>query len=120
MTPPAWTGRRLYHALRRAGVLLSADGQRLAFDAPAGALTPELRGLMKACKPELLAVVRGDYMRAALALVLDDPDPDRRDALAEWFDERAGVAEHDGDASRGEAERGAYIALCRAVEGGGV
>jgi len=93
---------------------------RLTFDAPAGTLTPDLRGLMKARKPELLAVVRGDYLRAALAMVLDEPEPDRQNALAEWFDEQAGIGEYDGSMSRGEAERSAYIALCRAVEGGSV
>ena len=118
MKPAPVTGQNLYHALRRAGVVLSADGPRPAFDAPAGSLTPALRGLMKDRKSELLAVVRGDYPRAALALVLHDPDPGRRNVSAAWFKERVAVGENDGGMSRGEAERAAYIALCRAVEGG--
>ncbi len=44
--------------LRRAGVNLSAKGERLAFDAPAGVVTPELRATLQARKAELLAAVR--------------------------------------------------------------
>ena len=39
------------------GVRLTAHGDRLAFDAPSGVVTPDLRGLLKAHKPELLAIL---------------------------------------------------------------
>ena len=45
------------------------------------------------------------------------PDPDRRAELVYLFDERAGICQHDGGMSRGEAERIAYRELARAVEG---
>ena len=45
MTPPTIpTARKLLANLRRAGVVLTSNGDRLAFDAPAGA-TPERRKL---------------------------------------------------------------------------
>ncbi len=111
------TARKLLADLRRAGVVLSANGDRLAFDAPAGVVTPQLREWIKARKGELLAVLNGDYPRAALALLLSIPDPERREALAEALDERVGICQHDGGMGRGEGERQAYIELARAVEG---
>lgn len=101
--------------LRRAGVLLTAKGDRLAFDAPAGAMTPEVVAMLKARKPELLAVLRGDYLHAAAALVLSIPDSRQRAALAHLFDERTGICQYDGNMSRGEAERAAYRDLARTV-----
>lgn len=120
MTPQVWTGRRLWHALRRAGVVVSVNGDRLGFDAPAGAMTAELRVQMKAHKCELMAVVRGDYLMAAMARLASEPDATRREALTEWFHERAGMCEYDGAMDRDEAERAAYILMCRAMESGGV
>jgi hypothetical protein len=102
--------------LRRVGVALSIKGDRLAFDAPAGTMTPELRALMVTCKPELLAVLAGDYLIAAATLVKRVLDPDKREALINQFDERAAILELDGNTSRGDAERQAYIAMARAVE----
>lgn len=112
------TGRKMLTDLRRAGVLLSANGDRLTFDAPAGAMTPDLRAMLKAGKAELLAVLAGDYLAAALALVLRETDADRREALADRFDEREAIAVIDGDLTEPEAQRSAYIDLCRAMEGG--
>jgi hypothetical protein len=117
-SPP--TAAKLLADLRRGCVSFTAQGDRLAFDAPAGAMTPAVRAMVTARKPELLAVLAGNYLQAALAMVLNEPDPDRRNALAEWFDERAGICQYDGGMSRGEAERSAYIHLCRAVERGSV
>ncbi len=110
---------KLLADLKRAGVVLSIDGGRLLFDAPAGAMTPDLLAAVKARKPELLAVLTGDYLGAAFALLVTIPDPQRREALAEAFDERAGICQHGGGMSRGEAERQAYIEVARLVEVGG-
>ena len=41
----------------RLGIRLEADGDRLRYF-PAAAMTPELAGLMKGCKAELLAMLR--------------------------------------------------------------
>jgi hypothetical protein len=109
------TGHKLFRHLRRAGVLLAATGAKLAYDAPAGVLTAERRALMKARKPELLAIVTGSYLMAAKEMLLTLPEM-TWDPLAEMFDERAGIVEFDGNVSRREAERTAYVELARAVE----
>lgn len=118
MTAPPLSAWMLFHTLQQAGVVLSAEDGSLAFDAPAGAITPELLDLMKYRKAELLSLVCGDYLNAALELVSSVPDPVRRQALAEWFDERAGISEYDGGKDRSAAERSAYIYLSAAVERG--
>lgn len=42
---------------QKAGIALSVAGERLRVQAPAGALTPELKAALTARKPELLAVL---------------------------------------------------------------
>jgi thioesterase domain-containing protein len=54
--------------LQRQGIHLSADGDRLRCNAPAGALTADLREEMKRRKPEILA-----FLRAAETLVQQQP-----------------------------------------------
>lgn len=109
------TARQLWHTTRRAGIVLVATDTGLAFDAPAGAMTPELRGLLQNRKAELRGVVLGEYVPAALALVLGIDGSERRRAIAEWFDERCGARKTDG-VERGEVQKKAYCNLCRAVE----
>ena len=108
------TAATLYRRCRQSDITLAADGESIRFDAPADAEVPveEIRKL----KPELLAVLGGEYLHAALELVLRVPDPDERQALADLFDERAAVCQYDGGMSRGEAERVAYGELARAVD----
>ena len=116
MTAPLPTAAKLLTDLRRAGVVLSVNGDRLAFDAPAGAMTPAVVATLKARKPELLAVLSGDYLSAAAALLVTIADPDQRAELAYLFDERAGICQYDGGMSRGEAERIAYRDLARRMD----
>ena len=106
----------LLAGLRRAGVVLRAQSGRLTLDAPVGVITPALAALLKSRKQELLAVLCGDYLSAALALVAGFAGAEERLALAEQFDERAGICQHDGGMSRGEGERVAYRELARAVD----
>ncbi len=80
-------------------------------------MTPDLRARLVACKAELLAVLAGEYVRAA-ALIARVVDESARDDLAYRFDERAAIVEFESGKSRGEAERQAYIELTRVVEGG--
>ncbi len=110
--PP--TARGLYHRCRRAGIVLSADGDAVRFRAPPGVAVPveEIRQI----KSELLAVLRCDYMHAALALLSVIPDPEQREAFADLFDGRASICQHTGGMSRGNALRQAYIELAREVE----
>jgi hypothetical protein len=71
---------------------------------------------IRRAKAELPAVLSGDYLRAALALVLSIADPDQRTELAYLFDERAGICQFAGNMSRGEAERMAYRELAETVD----
>jgi hypothetical protein len=47
----------LLTTVHQAGINLRADGDSLAYDAPAGALTPCLRAALIERKPDLLAIV---------------------------------------------------------------
>ncbi|MEO6463483.1 MAG: condensation domain-containing protein, partial [Candidatus Eisenbacteria bacterium] len=53
------TANALLEELRRRGVRLSANGDRLRVSAPPGALDPRLRDLLAARKEEILATLRG-------------------------------------------------------------
>ena len=108
------TARLLFHQCRRAGIILAADGDGISFDAPPGVAVP-VDELVK-CKAELLAVLQGDYLGAAFALLLTIPDPDQREALASLFDERAGICQRNGAMNRADAQRQAYIKLAKLVE----
>ena len=108
------TARALFHQCRKAGITLAANGAGIVFDAPAGAEVPVEP--LRQIKPELLAVLNGDYLSASFDLVMSLTDPGLREDLAYRFDERSGICQYDGNASRGDAERQAYVELARAVE----
>jgi hypothetical protein len=52
------TAAKLLADLRRVGVVLSVKGERLTFDAPAGALTADLKDAMRRHKPELIGLLK--------------------------------------------------------------
>lgn len=106
------TAAQVLANLQRDGVILRRNGDRLAFDAPAGAMTSKLRALLTHYKPELLALLRGDYLAAA-ASFLSNFDTDRAAELADQFDERSGICQFDGNMVRSEAERVAYLELAK-------
>jgi hypothetical protein len=103
--------------LDRAGVVLTVNGDKLTYDAPAGTMTPDLLGVMRHAKPILLAMVAGDWCAAVAAMIGRLPDPDQRADLRFQFEERAGICEHDGGLSRREAERIAYGEIAPLVIG---
>jgi hypothetical protein len=70
---------------------------------------------MKAHKAEILAVLATRKTSARLLDVATRWPADWR----ELWEERAGIAEYDGNMSRGEAEWHACIELARMVERGG-
>jgi len=49
---------------RRLGIRLTVRGDRLAFDAPRDAFTPEMREALVTHKPELLALLRAEQQQA--------------------------------------------------------
>ena len=105
------TARDLCHLCRKAGIILAADADRITFDAPAAVAVPIKE--IRQCKAELLALLRGDYLNAAAALVLTVDDSDQRAELAHLFDERAGICQYEDGMSRRVAERQAYMQLAR-------
>jgi hypothetical protein len=107
------TALALLETLRASDVRLSPKGDRLAFDAPAGVMTAELRALVANHKAEVLAVLAGDWYGAALLLISRETDTDRRAGLRYQFEERAGIAEYDGGMGRADAERTAYEEIAR-------
>jgi hypothetical protein len=60
MSQPLRTARQLLAEMHRAGAVLRVIRDRLAFDAPAGAMTSAIRSMLKERKPELLAVLNGE------------------------------------------------------------
>jgi hypothetical protein len=76
---------------RRLGACLAANGERLLAEAPAP-LPDTLVAELRAHKHELLAMLTS----------MNNVD---RDAVTEWWQERAAIMEHDGGLSREEAER---------------
>lgn len=82
----------LLNELSSNGVTLRKNGDQLVLDGPCAILTDALVGKLRAHKSDILRTL-GNW-----------------DAV-EWqafFDERAGIAEFDGHASKAEAERQAY------------
>jgi hypothetical protein len=69
----------LLHALAARDIGISARDGKLILDAPAGAVTPELRADLTACKPSLLALLDGRWVipdltseeAAAIGAILD-------------------------------------------------
>jgi hypothetical protein len=91
-------GAILLHDLEQRGVKLEADGSKLIVDAPADVLTDELLSQLRANKAELLSLLRAPA---------DEPGWDAADWQA-YFDERAGIREHDGGLPRADAESQAF------------
>jgi len=110
------TGGALYRDCRKAGIDLAIDGDSITFDAPFDVAVPvdELRRI----KPELLALLQGDYLHAAHALLIRLADPALQDDLACRFDERVSICVADG-IDWGEAEKTAYREIAKRVDGGG-
>jgi hypothetical protein len=104
----------LLNDLQARDVRLGVRGDRLAYDAPAGAMTPYVRTILVARKAEVLAVLAGDWYAAAMAVLDWVRDPDRHADLRYVFEERAGIAEYDGGLPRPQAERVAYAQLAAA------
>jgi len=110
------TGATLYRQCRKAGIVLAVDGDGIDIDAPDGVTIPT--DDLRRCKAELLALLNGDYLYAALELIRREVDPDRRDDLAFQFDERVAICELDGGLDQGKAEKLAYLELVKRLDSG--
>jgi hypothetical protein len=109
------TALTVYRRCRRAGIVLAAGGNEIIWEAPADVDVKLSIDDIRHVKTELLFVLEGNYFGAALALACDVHHRERREGLAYLFDERLDICLCDGMA-RGDAERRAYVELCRAAE----
>jgi hypothetical protein len=119
--------------LRRVGVILTARGDRLSFDAPAGALTPDLRATLIRHKPELLAALKAQaaprllsveagieweqqHIRRARAMIQRATrDPERADELYGTFSGAWSIALCEAGASEEGAVNYALSVLAAAI-----
>lgn len=111
----------LLTGLHARGVILTARGDRLRYDAPRGALTPDDKALLVRFKPEILSLLSpppptsADWARKAASLLSTIEDNEQRAGLRFDFEERAGICEFEGGLARDEAERIAYEGLAASV-----
>lgn len=114
---------RLLATLLHRGVELAVVGDRLRYRPP-DAVTNELRADLIRHKPELLSLIRkmaapalatGTWARYASALLAQVSDDTHRVDLREAFEERAAICQYDGNLGIEDAERIAFVQLCRAV-----
>lgn len=79
--------RDLLADLRRRGVLLEAEGDRISVDAPAGVIDEQLRKALTENKPAIVKLL--EWERCKLR------EADRRGLLIDWSRERGWIALHD-------------------------
>lgn len=97
------TAAALLADLQAHDVAVVPEGDRLRLKAPKGTMTPDLLARVRECKPALLALLTRPQ-----AAPWDNED------WRAFFDEKAGVIEHDGQEPRPEAETRAFE--CAVVE----
>ena len=92
------TAAEVLTSLVDAGVVVWAEGDRLRFSAPTGALTVELRAHAARLRPSLIALVRS-------GVVLPADLEAWSESVAHEREERAGILEFDAGMTRPAAER---------------
>ncbi len=90
----------LLNSLQKRGLRLSATGECLRAE-PKAAITDEARNLIRAHKAELLAALRQSRLESMT------------EECAEFYAERAAIAQYDGNLSLEQAEAEAQIATGR-------
>lgn len=95
-------GAALLRDLQAQGLRLSLEPDGRLRVGPLSALSPSLRALIQAQKPALVqALATGATAAQKLPQAGQGPDPED---VAEFFEERAGILEHDAGMSRADAE----------------
>ena len=79
--------RELLEDLRAQGVNLEADGERLLVDAPAGAITDEIKVTLAELKPKLLKLLTWERRKLEEA--------DRRGLIIRWSEHPTWIKLHD-------------------------
>jgi hypothetical protein len=107
---------KLLAELRDAGVILTADGDQLAFDAPTDVMTTTRLEMMASRKVELLALLRGAVHRRLLQVAATWPQNWRN-----YWRDRAVVYSQSGQVTPDEAdERAFHDLLSHVLAGHGV
>jgi hypothetical protein len=81
------SARDLLADLRRRGVALEANGDRISVDAPAGVVDGRLRELLAENKQPIIKLLEWEWRRLREA--------DRRGLVIEWSKERGWIVLHD-------------------------
>ena len=102
------SAQALIQDLAERDIHLAVSGSGLRYRAPRGVMTPELRATLKAHKQEIMAALVGATEAAAGASEAAKPADWGAEDWQALYDERAGLAEHDGGLSRPEAEVQAF------------
>ena len=79
--------RELLSELRRRGVTLQTDGERISVDAPAGLMDGRLRELLAENKPAIVKLLQWERRKLREA--------GRRGLVVEWGRDRGWIALHD-------------------------
>lgn len=99
LSDPLAAGAALLHSFQAQGLRLSLEPDGRLRVGPLSALTPSLRALILANKPALVRTL----LTIAQTPPLAGQGPDPED-VTEFFQERAGILEHDAGMSRADAE----------------
>lgn len=104
----------LLQRLKKNGVDLSLNGDKLRYSAPVGTLSESDKAEIVHHKAELLALLYANDAAPTPIPATVEPDADY---LAESFEERAGIIEEACHVSRVEAERAAFeVVYCKACQ----
>lgn len=110
------TTARMLGELRKLGASLNASGDRVAFVAPKGVMTPDRISDLRKCKSEMIALLADDYMCAAIELLVTVPGHDDRLLLAEVFDERVRSLQAFEELEQQQAIQQAYAEMAATID----
>ena len=96
----------LLERVRRSGILLTVQGDKLRYEAPVGHMTQDLRAALIASKPIILGILQTVQRVPQVQDLGGGRLMDQ--SIQENFEERAAILEFDGGLSRIDAERTAW------------
>src|SRR5262245_14077210 len=110
------TAATMLDELERLKIEVVAEGDRLRWRGPKGALTPALRDEIAKLKPEILTLLNATEANCRVDRPLAGEAGERRPKALEltgelihFYNERAAILEHDAKFPRHEAERLAMV-----------
>jgi len=100
--------QELIRTLEDSDIHLEVVEDRLRINAPRGALTPELRGVIQAHKPLLITALKRDWDDDAKKVIAALPAESLRPMLAEYFEQTVALILREINCDRQEAQRQAF------------